>query len=400
MNIKNILPLEGWHASAIEFTRPHAIVKVEMNRSTPFRCPQCCRIMQRRGFNATNVRDLPLGISSVMLRVQQPIGYCFFCNLYHTFRPSELHPSKAMSWRLMKQIASMLKDAPAASVAKHFQISASSVLRADRAILEILDRAYPVNLENRRFLIIDEKHLGVGQKYLTCVIDNKGEMLFMARGRSKEVLSDFFRQMTQEQRNSVEAVSIDRSNAYYYAIKDYLPYAKICFDPFHIISNVNEAINAVRRTAHLYAHSINRAFVKGSRFLLVYAREKLSLDKLERLDAVFEHNVPICKAYWLKEQLRGIYKYCQADSANLLLDHWFEMANQSKLSPFQKLASTMKKRKQEIVNFFRYRLSSGRIEGLNSSIELISRKMRGIGSVQHLFLKLRQRTCPQFARLI
>ncbi len=341
-----------------------------------------------------------MGICATTLDVEQPVGYCPCCERYHTFRPRELHPTKAMSWRLMKQITSLLKDAPAAAVAKHFSISASSVLRAEREMLSILDRAYPVDLSNRRFLIIDEKHLGVGQRYITCVIDGKGEILYMARGRSNDVLAEFFERMTAEQQASVEAVSIDRGNAYYHAVKQYLPHAKICFDPFHIISNVNEAINEVRRTAHLYAHSINRSFVKGSRFLLVYAREKLSLDKLARLDAVFEHNVPICKAYWLKEQLRGIYKSCQEDSADYLLDHWFEMANQSKLSPFTKLARTMKKRKEQIINFFKYKLSSGRIEGLNSTIELISRKMRGISSIHHLFLKLRQRTCPQFTRLI
>ena len=356
--------------------------------------------MQRRGYKSVKIHDLPLGVYPTILNVQQPIGYCKECQRYHTHRPRELHPSKAMSWRLMKQISYLLKESSATTLAQHFGISATSVLRADKEILELLDRVYPIEFDNLSYLIIDEKYLGKRQKYITCVIDNKGELLFMEQGKSKEVLSEFFLAMTVEQRHSIKAISIDRSNSFYYAIKEHLPHTQICFDPFHIISNVNEAINAIRKQAHLMAGRKNKSFFKGARYLLLKAREKLTETKQTKLQEVLECNEPLYKAYWLKEQLRSIYQYRNQQSARILFEQWISLAEESEVYEFKKLARNMKKRLNEILNFFRFKLTSGRIEGLNSTISLISHKMRGISSIRYLYLKVRQKTSSFFARLI
>ncbi|MBQ4636058.1 MAG: transposase [Akkermansia sp.] len=52
-----------------------------------------------------------------------------------------------------------------------------------------------------------------------------------------------------------------------------------------------------------------------------------------------------------------------------------------------------------MLNFFRYRLTSGRIEGMNSMIAHIQLKTRGLPSVDYLRLKLRQLTSPSFTRV-
>ena len=40
---------------------------------------------------------------------------------------------------------------------------------------------------------------------------------------------------------------IDRGNAYLKALREHLPHVSISFDPFHIIKNVNDAVDEVRR---------------------------------------------------------------------------------------------------------------------------------------------------------
>ncbi len=402
VKITNILPLEGWHASAVNLTKQTAFVKIEMNRSTRFDCPHCSRVMQRRGCRINSCRDLSLGTLDTMLEVSQPIGYCRHCNTYITFRPKELHPTKSLSWRLMHQISKLLKDASASLLSNYFNLSESSILRADKEILSVLNRAYPVDLSNRRYLIIDEKYLGRKRKFMTCVIDNKGEVIYTALGKSQDVLAAFFERMTKEQRECIRAVSIDRSNAFHAALKAYVPHARICFDPFHIISNVNQAVDEVRRTAWREANKKDKSFIKGTRFLLLGARERVIAGEKQKrsLEDALTCNKSINKAYWLKEQLRFIYKHRDLACVSTLLNQWLTMAEESQLKPFERLAKTMRKASNEILNFFRVGLSSGRIEGLNSTISLISRKMRGISSLDYLFLKLRQRTCPEFTRHI
>ncbi len=240
-----------------------------------------------------------------------------------------------MSWRLMKQISYLLKDAPASSVSKLLNISDSSVLRADKEILNALDRACPEDLSNRHHLIIDEKYLGKKLQFMTCVIDHRGEVLYTALGKSKDVLDAFFEQMTDDQLECIEAVSIDRSNSYKDSLRQHVPHARICFDPFHIISNVNDAVDEVRRDAWRQAQAKDKSYIKGTRFLLLKSRENISENKQVELNEALESNKPINKAYWLKEQLRFIYKLRDEATVSVLLDQWLIMAEKSELKPFE-----------------------------------------------------------------
>jgi transposase len=48
-------------------------------------------------------------------------------------------------------------------------------------------------------------------------------------------------------RPPIQAVSIDMSAGYEKAIREAVPHAEICFDPFHIIKLAGEAVDKVRR---------------------------------------------------------------------------------------------------------------------------------------------------------
>ena len=71
----------------------------------------------------------------------------------------------------------------------------------------------------------------------------------------------------------------------------------------------------------------------------------------------------------------------------------------STLKPFKRLAKTLSRNAQQVLNFFRFRLTSGRIEGMNSMISRVQLKTRGLPSVDYLRLKLRQLTSPPFTLL-
>ena len=79
---------------------------------------------------------------------------------------------------------------------------------------------------------------------------------------------------------------------------------------------------------------------------------------------------------------------------------WIALAEASTLKPFKRLAKTLSRHAQQVLNFFRYRLTSGRIERMNSMIARIQLKTRGLPSVDYLRLKLRQLTSPSFTRLL
>jgi Transposase len=74
--------------------------------------------------------------------------------------------------------------------------------------------------------------------------------VWAAPGRNAKTLQAFFDGLTDEQRSSIKAVSIDMSAGYEKAIRDSVPDAQVCFDPFHVVQLGSRATDQVRRAEY------------------------------------------------------------------------------------------------------------------------------------------------------
>ena len=98
-----------------------------------------------------------------------------------------------MTLRLMGYIARLMQETSARLLSRLLRLSQSSILRADKDILTLLDEVRPICMGGRRSLIIDEKYLGRDKKFVTCVIDGgTGEILWLKEGKGKASLDGFF----------------------------------------------------------------------------------------------------------------------------------------------------------------------------------------------------------------
>ncbi|PNC04649.1 transposase [Akkermansia muciniphila] len=66
------------------------------------------------------------------------------------------------------------------------------------------------------------------------------------------------------------------------------------------------------------------------------------------------------------------------------------MTAESASNPLKRFAKSLSKNFNEVVNFLKYRITSGRIEAANASISRIQSKTCGLFNIPYLFLKLRQ----------
>ena len=115
---------------------------------------------------------------------------------------------------------------------------------------------------------IDEISYRRGQRYLTSVADHRtGAIVWCAPGRNSATLQAFFDELG-DRCDSIRAVSIDMSGEYQRAIRDAVPDAEICFDPFHVCRLASRATDQVRRdewNAHERSHTATGRWVKGTR---------------------------------------------------------------------------------------------------------------------------------------
>src|SRR5207247_8697644 len=139
-------------------------------------------------------------------------------------------------------------------------------------------------LDGLELIGVDEVSYGADHKFLTGVADHAtGGIVWAAEGRNAASLKAFFGGLTDAQKASIKAVSIDMSDGYENAIRDPdngLPHAQRCFDPFHVVQLGANAADQVRRdeyTRHGRYSTGEARRIKATRHVLIKDSLKQSL---------------------------------------------------------------------------------------------------------------------------
>jgi transposase len=178
---------------------------------------------------------------------------------------------------------------PFAAMPMLVEVPAATAYRYDRDVLEA--DLPPPNFDNIRALLVDEKAVHKGHGYVTSVLNaDTGELLHLHEGKKKASLEAFFENLNDEQKASVEAVCIDRNGAYRAVIKEQMPYASVVYDRFHLIQNINRAIDEVRREEYRKADAEGKNVIKGQRFNLYRHPENLTEAGEKALSYLLEIN--------------------------------------------------------------------------------------------------------------
>lgn len=366
-----------------------------MDSSSRFSCHHCGRRGHIHSVRKIYVKDLSCIGVGVEIELETPQVRCPKCGHFHTLRPSYIHPTMGFTWRFMHLVSTLLTYVPARKLAELLGISHSSVLRIDKAVLK---RELPEPcLDNIEGILVDEKYLGPSFGFITLVINARtGEPLHIAKGKDGAALDDFFKKLTDKQKRSIKFLGIDRANAYRAETLKHLPHVKICYDAFHLVSNMNEVVDKVRRAEFAHATEGHRKLVAGKRYHLLRGRENLSEDAAKELAALLAANRNLNIAYILKEQFRLIFMQKSVTAAMWQLSRWIRLAVKSGVEQVKRFALGIAKNFNEIMNGIRYNINSGRIESANAGIKRIQSKCCGLFDIEYLFLKMRQ---LYFARL-
>ena len=205
-----------------------------------------------------------------------------------------------------------------------------------------------------------------------------------------KALDAFFTSLTEEQKQAIRYVGIDRANAYKAAALTHLPHVEICYDAYHLVSNMNEVVDKIRRKEMAHPPEALRRRLVGMRYILLRANEKLDQSSEERLNTLLLFNRTLNKAYILKEQFRSIFQCDNEYSAVLSLISWIKMSVASGIPLLKRFAVGIADKFNGIMNGIRYGINSARIESANAAIKRIMSRSCGLGDVTYLFNKLRQ----------
>jgi transposase len=241
---------------------------------------------------------------------------------------------------------------------------------------------------------VDEIQYAKGHKYLTLVyqIDiGITRLLWVGKERTIESFQGFFTAMGLEVISKIAFVCSDMWEPYLKLIREKCSEALHILDRFHIVSNMNKALDQVRaeETGRMKREGRDPV-LKKSRWLLLRRSENLGPEQHFRLRDLLRYNLKTVRAYLLKEAFQQLWEYNSPAWAGKFLDEWCRQTMRSRIEPMKKIARSLRNHRELILNYFRAQklLSSGVVEGLNNKAKVTMRKSYGFRTYRVLELAL------------
>ena len=164
----------------------------------------------------------------------------------------------------------------------------------------------------------------------------------------------------------------------------------IVHDHYHVVANMNEVIDQVRRDEQNRLEGEGKQLIKGARYLLLRAKEKLAQlpDKQARLDALLAVNAILHKVYLLKEDLRLFWSQESKSEARDFIETWLSQAKALDNRHLTRFANTVESHIETILAWYDHPITSGPLEGLNNKIKVLKRSAYGYRDFAFFGLRL------------
>lgn len=241
---------------------------------------------------------------------------------------------------------------------------------------------------------VDEIQYAKGHKYLTLVyqIDlGVTRLLWVGKERTIESFQGFFTAMGKPVISKISFVCSDMWEPYLKLIRQHCSEALHILDRFHIVANMNKALDQIRAEETGRLKREGRDIVlRKTRWLLLRRSDNLGAEQHFRLRDLLRYNLKTVRAYLLKEAFQQLWDYNSASWAAKFLDEWCRQTMRSRIEPMKKIARSLRQHRELILNYFRAQklISSGVVEGLNNKAKVTMRRSYGFRTYRVLELAL------------
>lgn len=250
------------------------------------------------------------------------------------------------------------------------------------------------DLSGIKTLGIDEIQYQQGHKYLSMVYQTDSgnrRLLWIGKERKAKTLIRFFRWFGKEATAKLEAICCDMWKPFIKVIRKKAGQSLNILDRFHIMKMLNEAIDNIRKSeVTRFAYNNQENILHKSKWCLLKRPENLTENQATKIKELLQSNLQTIKAYLLREEFQKFWTYSSATWAEKFFDQWAFVAMRSKIEPVKKVVKTLRKYKENILNWFRTKepVSNGIVEGFNGKAKLTMRKSYGFRTYEMLELAL------------
>ena len=370
---------EPWYIKGAEFNEEELAlhIYVDIRKNAVIACPKCGAVTSRNGYEPKERvwRHGDCMFYPCYVHCRRPKIRCPKCGSQQINAPFERKNSR---FTLLFEGYAMLimADMPVAKTA--------ALLRCDEKSLVKILRYWvgksvdSMDLSEVAMLAIDETSFKRGHKYVTLIIDAaKRRVIDVEEGRDKETVRLFAEKLSAKGGNpeKITAVTSDMSKTYLPAIEENFSNAENIIDKFHVKKVLIDALDEVRK-AEQKAFADKKDLFRGRRLFMI-PETKLSGEQAAKLSEMSKRYPQTGRAYRIVAGLDDFYANRTVEDAEVSFQGLYSWMRRCRLKPMKEAAGTLMRHRDQILAYFKNRITNAICEGINSMIQAAKRKARG-----------------------
>jgi transposase len=356
------------------------------------KCPHCHRQTVRGYDHAPERRWRHLNVCQIQSEIvcALPRGECLECQKVYTVRAPWAGRSRGLTQEFEAFALTLMREMP---VKKAGEILGETDQKLWRVLFAHVAAAWAdLSWENVRWVGADEMNRKKGHHYLTVFVDLEAKRVLLAvEGKDASVWARFAAELGQHNGHprAVTQIAIDMSPAYQKGVREHFGNATVVFDKFHVVSQVVQAVDEVRRR-EVRTDAVAREQLTRTSWLWRKNPEGWTEKEQARWEQLQGKPLVTGLAYAMRLELQRAYAAPTAAQARQRFEAWgswvqteaAELAN-GLLEPMRKAAAMVARHLDGILAHWQQGLTTAFLEGLNSLFSAVKRRARGYRSSEY-----------------
>ena len=358
--------------------REHIIDVFARSPRTHARCPHCEKTTTRVHRNAKRtVKHMQCDGKLVQLQLTMRNFLCQSCK--HIFRETIAGIDRRRTTQHYRAyIVPKVRDRSFRSVAHEHQVGTGTLINATTALMGEHDITWP----QIPFTLGLDGHSFRGRDLMMTVTDvTHHRLLTLLPDDRMASLRAFLTNMPEIAKKLLTSVTIDMHAGYRAVVGDVLPKIPVVIDRFHVISYLNQELSDMRLVFTSRKDPLPKQLFEKNKEVLTGAERA-------QLKRIFRSYPAIGELWRIKEIMRRIYRYRDPQEARRHYQSLVDGLAGDTRPRFAALYRTLKRWRDDILNYHTHRITNGYTEGVHTRIKLLKRISYGFRNKTNYIAKM------------
>jgi transposase len=322
------------------------------------RCPRCGKVTSKEhDRRPQHKQDRRLRDKAVFLTLMKRRFRCLSCGKVFTEPDDVFGLRRRSSYRFREYLGQEALHQTVRRTAQKEMVGEGLVRRC---VAEEIGRRLEAKgaKDTPEFIGLDEFSVRGRRLYHTAICNLvEREVMEVVEGQGQQRVEEYLDKLVEPER--VKGVAMDMHEPFRQAVRMCLPQAKVVADRFHLIRHINGALDKVRSRLQGGSRRGKRKDLFKSRYTLLKGAERLVDWERAKLKQLFYRYPELGRAWVLKESFRAWYRETDRSRAEEELELLKEKIASDSLYEFKELLHTFASCREEILNYFDYRITKG-----------------------------------------